>query len=154
VTERRELLDLAQRLDARWPRVEGATTRGLMREAANALHTLARGQSLLEELTQALELLRRERNGEVWCWQGDDEDHPESLTCPVLMSAEHVRAFVADRARLAALLDTLTASRCTCGPAEFAHEEHESTCPARVNETLPVVAIVNRGRVQIVKHED
>lgn len=49
-----------------------------------------------------IEVLRRVDKDEVWVWQNDDEDHPESLACPVLMSAEHVRAFVADRVRLAA----------------------------------------------------
>jgi regulator of replication initiation timing len=37
------------------------------------------------------EALRRERNGEVWYWQGDEEDHLESLTCPVLIEANDLR---------------------------------------------------------------
>lgn len=36
--------------------------------------------------------LRCERNGEVWIWQGDGEDHLESLTCPVLIRPEQLRA--------------------------------------------------------------
>jgi hypothetical protein len=43
------------------------------------------------------DLLSRERIGEVWVWQGDDEDHPESLACPVLMRPEHVRKFITER---------------------------------------------------------
>jgi len=31
-------------------------------------------------------------SGEVWYWQGDGEDHLESLTCPVIISAEAMRA--------------------------------------------------------------
>jgi hypothetical protein len=32
----------------------------------------------------------------VWFWQGDGDDHPEALSCPVVMSAETLRKFVAD----------------------------------------------------------
>lgn len=39
--------------------------------------------------------------GEFWYWQGDEYDHPESLGCPVLMEPDHVREFVAAKARLA-----------------------------------------------------
>ncbi|PZS72829.1 hypothetical protein [Stenotrophomonas maltophilia] len=37
------------------------------------------------------------RNGEVWHWQGDGHDFPESLVCPVIMSAETLRALLAAR---------------------------------------------------------
>lgn len=37
------------------------------------------------------------RNGEVWHWQGDGHDFPESLACPVIMSAEALRALLAAR---------------------------------------------------------
>ncbi|HEL3014844.1 TPA: hypothetical protein UN285_000633 [Stenotrophomonas maltophilia] len=37
------------------------------------------------------------RNGEVWHWQGDEHDFPESLVCPVIMSAETLRALLAAR---------------------------------------------------------
>ncbi|WP_353949808.1 hypothetical protein [Stenotrophomonas maltophilia] len=37
------------------------------------------------------------RNGEVWHWQGDGQDFPESLVCPVIMSAETLRALLAAR---------------------------------------------------------
>jgi hypothetical protein len=44
---------------------------------------------------------RRDREkGEVWYWQGDDTDEPESLTCPVLMRPEHARGFAAEVRRL------------------------------------------------------
>lgn len=41
---------------------------------------------------ELFELLRQERDGEVWCWQGDGEDHLESLTCPVLIRPEILKA--------------------------------------------------------------
>ena len=40
------------------------------------------------------EALRRERQGEVWYWQGDGEDHLESLACPVLIEADDLRALL------------------------------------------------------------
>lgn len=48
-----------------------------------------------DALKKKLALLYSERKGEVWCWQGDGEDHLESLTCPVLISAEALRAALA-----------------------------------------------------------
>lgn len=60
---------------------------------------LAAAQQENERRKHQVEILLRERKDEVWIWQNDEEDHPESLTCPVLMSVEHVRAFVADRQR-------------------------------------------------------
>lgn len=44
--------------------------------------------------------LRRERQGEVWYYQGDGEDKLESLTCPVLIEAEDLRAIVQRRDKL------------------------------------------------------
>lgn len=35
--------------------------------------------------------LQRERIGEVWLWQGDGEDHLESLACPILITADQLR---------------------------------------------------------------
>jgi len=34
------------------------------------------------------------RDGEVWHWQGDGHDFPESLSCPVIMSAESLRGLL------------------------------------------------------------
>ncbi len=45
----------------------------------------------------------REYKGEVWHWQDDGEDHPESLTCPVAVSPDVVRRWVAAEAKLAVL---------------------------------------------------
>jgi hypothetical protein len=37
----------------------------------------------------------RKDQGEFWCWQGDSEDHIESLTCPVLIDASQFRDILA-----------------------------------------------------------
>lgn len=47
---------------------------------------------------------------DVWRWIGDGLDHPESLSCPVVMSAERLREFVAARAQVATLRDSLNAA--------------------------------------------
>jgi hypothetical protein len=46
------------------------------------------------------ELKRREERdkGNVWFWQGDGNDHLESLTCQVVIHADDLRAMLADRA--------------------------------------------------------
>lgn len=36
-------------------------------------------------------LLTHKLDGEYWMWQGDSSDQPESLTCPVIMSASTLR---------------------------------------------------------------
>lgn len=38
---------------------------------------------------------RRFNNEECWIYQGDGEDYPESLICPVVISAEQLRTFLA-----------------------------------------------------------
>lgn len=38
--------------------------------------------------------------GLAWRWQGDGHDDPASLSCPVIMTADTLRGFVADRARV------------------------------------------------------
>lgn len=53
-----------------------------------------------EERMRAELVAHREKAiGNYWCWQGDGEDHPESLTCPVLVSADQVREWVAARSK-------------------------------------------------------
>lgn len=46
--------------------------------------------------------LRCERDGEVWVWQGDAEDHLESLVCPILIQPVDLREIIYDRDRFAA----------------------------------------------------
>ena len=54
-----------------------------------------------ERTWNKLELLahREKAKGNYWCWQGDGEDHLESLTCPVLVSAAQVRELLAARSK-------------------------------------------------------
>ena len=47
--------------------------------------------------------LRDLRDGSVWYWQGDGEDHPESLSCPVLIEAADIRELCAAEAALVKL---------------------------------------------------
>lgn len=44
----------------------------------------------------------------VWVWQGDGSDHPESLTCQVLMTANQVRQLTEQLATLRGLLREFT----------------------------------------------
>ena len=66
---------------------------------------IAKAQATLTASIKDAEIqaLHRERNGEVWYWQGDGEDHLESLTCPVLIEAEDLRRF--GQARIEALIE-------------------------------------------------
>ncbi|EML7990021.1 hypothetical protein D7Y24_13380 [Stenotrophomonas maltophilia] len=52
---------------------------------------------VLADLRERAALPLQLRNGEVWHWQGDGHDFPESLICPVVMSAETLRALLAAR---------------------------------------------------------
>jgi len=61
---------------------------------------LAEVKKKAAELANENLALHRERQGEVWYYQGDGEDKLESLTCPVLIEAEDLRAIVQERDRL------------------------------------------------------
>src|SRR4051794_2883152 len=41
--------------------------------------------------------LASSKRDDVWMWQSDGGNHPESLVCPVIMSAETLRALLAGR---------------------------------------------------------
>lgn len=56
------------------------------------------------ELRSALEVVKTGID-DVWFWQDDGYDHPKSLSCPVVMHAETVREFVADREALKLLME-------------------------------------------------
>lgn len=66
---------------------------------------VAQAREAIEQLAVARRQLRVASAGveDVWRWVGDGEDHPESMGCPVVMSAERLREFVAARARVAEL---------------------------------------------------
>jgi hypothetical protein len=69
--------------------------------AANAEH-IPVGYTLLDDidlcrLRERAELPMRIEKGELWHWQGDGHDFPESLACPVVMTADTLRALIAAR---------------------------------------------------------
>lgn len=81
------------------------------RFAEAVIHLLAALDEQRTRRTILLAVLDQERarrtmaeqraGGEVWYWQGDAEDHLESLTCPIIISPEQLRAAIDDeRARL------------------------------------------------------
>jgi hypothetical protein len=57
-------------------------------------------QRQLAEAQARIRMMIQHQKGEYWCWQGDGEDHLESLTCPVLIQAGTLREM---HARIAAL---------------------------------------------------
>lgn len=65
---------------------------------------VAEQAATIADQAKELKVLRRVPDGEVWYWQGDGEDFPESLTCPVIMSAATCR----DMVRQAATVERLT----------------------------------------------
>lgn len=51
----------------------------------------------LRRQVQALKAKDEAEFGNYWAWQGDGEDYPDSLTCPVVMSANQLRELLARR---------------------------------------------------------
>lgn len=60
-------------------------------EANFILYMIYRWNGLMLELQGHRQMAR----DEYWVWQGDGEDHPESLTCPILIQPEDMRAILA-----------------------------------------------------------
>ena len=48
----------------------------------------------IERLQQIIKATKEEAAGAYWSWQGDGEDHLQSLTCGVMMQAEHLRLLI------------------------------------------------------------
>jgi len=67
-------------------------------ELEKAFHDLDEALAVIkreaEKLSDENAALQRERQGEVWYWQGDGNDNLESLTCPVLIEADDLRALL------------------------------------------------------------
>jgi hypothetical protein len=57
--------------------------------------THAEAVARVSRLEAEVEVRRRESRDGAWYWQGDGEDYPESLGCPVIMSAETLRELLA-----------------------------------------------------------
>lgn len=101
---------LAARIGTLQERIERLT-----RERDEATQQIGELDTAVVSLTRELEAERgrlrlsiAERKGEVWYWQGDSEDHLESLTCPVVISADKLRGILkqleTERAGSAAML--------------------------------------------------
>ena len=58
---------------------------------ANILRRLVFAYDLLREQNRALKDMSKD---DFWAWQGDGEDHLESLTCPVLIIAKDLQAII------------------------------------------------------------
>ncbi len=123
--------------------VESAYLREVRRvREREAKRTEEAKRKLDDAVEQALESIERERVTraqlrvasagveDVWKWAGDGEDHPESLSCPVVMSAERLRDFVAAESALAALttapspLDGVVAEVCALLPSIHVDDNH------------------------------
>jgi len=81
-------------------RLRDSLTLSDQREAALAKardNIMADWQTVTKERDQAraLVLLVNAGPGDVWYWQGDGADYPESLSCPVVMSAGTLRGLCA-----------------------------------------------------------
>lgn len=69
-------------------------------DAAPRESTVPPGYTLVENgslqvLEQRARVMSSLRNEEVWYWQGDGHDFPESIACPVVMSADTLRGMLA-----------------------------------------------------------
>jgi hypothetical protein len=61
-------------------------------EYVNSVQTAE--QAEIERLMAENKTLSRIPKGEVWYWQGDGEDYPESLGCPVIMEPDVLRGLL------------------------------------------------------------
>lgn len=57
-----------------------------------------------DELRQQLAAVKTDTDN-VWKWQGDGGDHAESLSCPVVMTADTLRKILAEHAEILTALD-------------------------------------------------
>ena len=79
-------------------------TKQLRRCAALLRDGAACGETVAEQLEEAAaeidrmqaehRLIARTERGEVWFWQGDGYDFPESIGCPVVMDENDLRALL------------------------------------------------------------
>ena len=53
-------------------------------------------EDTITRLRQHITMHEVSQGKDYWIWQGDGEDHPESLTCPVLIQADDLRSILAD----------------------------------------------------------
>lgn len=55
------------------------------------VETLEEVATEMDKLYQERRTIARTERGEVWLWQGDGNDFPDSLACPVVMDADDLR---------------------------------------------------------------
>ena len=91
----RDLVCRHLKLDAnRSTRTVEELTAVLLRVVDQTTHGLRDQEQELTRLRAENTSLRHVRDGEVWVWQGDSEDHLDSLTCHVLIAAADLRALL------------------------------------------------------------
>lgn len=61
---------------------------------------------------------RAKSTGEYWAWQDDEENHLESLTCPILIRPKSLRVLLAAKAPAARLTVDIKAA-CQLAASEF-----------------------------------
>jgi hypothetical protein len=113
--------------------------RALLRERDNlkerAEYAEKFGLAVADDLRSKLALVRTKRD-DVWLWQGDEYDHPESLCCPVVMTADQFRSLLRER-------DDLRAALAATWPSEEAIAQHrDAALLAEVERLREVKAAV------------
>lgn len=93
---------------------ESADDAAFVCSAKNVVGDLLLRLELAERRVEQYKNESRVSIGEVWHWGGDEEDHLESLTCPILISPEKMRIEI-EKAKAEfvrkPLLDLLSAAR-------------------------------------------
>ena len=104
LSQRRYLLpdDIEEEWEALTRRVGNAIERLTASEAGIA-ETLARMNSRcaslevqLADARHELQMRRRKSENEYWCWQDDEYDHVETLTCPILIGPDQMRKILSE----------------------------------------------------------
>jgi len=75
-------------------------------EAAVLRHQLAHARDQGVRLMGMVQTLRDAAQGNYWLWQGDGEDHLESLTCPVLIAPGQLMNLIAAAQPAAATIES------------------------------------------------
>jgi len=83
--------DLVQRLTALSKLHNSDEVMKMLAVAADQITYL---EKQMQDLNHTLSMMRDQETGQVWYWQGDGQDHPESLVCPVVISANDLRALL------------------------------------------------------------
>lgn len=89
-------------------------------------------------------------NDEVWHWQDDEHDHPESLSCPVIMSAKQLRDLLVRKAptvdeevtvdsdlfKIHQKLGRIMVAGCTCMTKTPDIQYHKELCHYRLAQEI------------------